>query len=111
MSAGHAERRAWPRFGMRADRPALSVGKLLPGRSIRLISISRGGALFESDGRLRPGAPVQLQLGAGEARSLVQGLVVRCWVSALRSGSVRYRAAMAFAAPIDLDECHWSPQG
>jgi hypothetical protein len=96
---------------VRADRPALSVGKLLPGRSIRVITISRSGVLFESEARLRPGAPAELQLGMGESRRLARGLVVRCWVSGLRAGVVRYQAALAFASPIDLDEGSWRAIG
>jgi hypothetical protein len=105
------ERRAWPRYGVRADRPALSMGKLLPGRSIRVISISRGGALFESERSLRPGSPVEVQLGAGDTRQQVRGSIVRCWVSAMRTGHVRFRAALAFAAPLDLDEGEWRGLG
>jgi hypothetical protein len=111
MTVAQADRRAWPRFGLRADRPAHSVGKLLPGRNIRVINISRGGVLFESEDRLRPGASAELQLGAGEARRLVRGMVVRCWVSGLRAGNVRYRAALAFPMAVDLDEGIWCANG
>jgi hypothetical protein len=111
MNKDRPERRAWPRFGPRADRPALSVGKLLPGRNVRLISISRGGVLLEGDGRLRPGSPADLQLSTGETRLLVRGRVVRCWVSGLRNGSMRYQAALAFLEPFELDESHWRLHG
>ncbi len=108
-----AERREWRRFGARPDRPGQISARLFPGKTVRLLDISRGGVLVESDTRLRPGAPVQLQLGAPDApRQLLRAQVVRCWVSALiHGGPMRYRAALAFGSPIEMDESQWVPRG
>lgn len=73
-----------------------------PGRDVRVIDVSRGGALVQSTSRLLPGSGVELLLKIGTHRWVASGHVVRCrvWALALEE-RVRYRAAIHFARPID----------
>lgn len=94
--ARDTERRAWPRVST-LD----SNGRLLPGRVARIVDLSPGGALIETDCRLLPGTLVELQLGDPGARSRVRGRILRCYVAALdRERGVRYQGALAFEEPL-----------
>lgn len=90
--ARNRERRAWPRVST-LD----SSGRLLPGRIARIIDLSPGGALIETDCRLLPGTLVELQLGDSSMRYRVRGRILRCRVAALdRVHGIRYQGALAF---------------
>jgi hypothetical protein len=67
-----------------------------PGHRVRLIDVSSGGALIETNHRLLPGASVELQVETGTARTSVRGQVLRCAVVRLRPTWVCYRGAIAF---------------
>jgi hypothetical protein len=67
-----------------------------PGHRVRLIDVSPGGALIETNHRLLPGASVELQVETGTARANVRGQVLRCAVVRLRPTWVCYRGAIAF---------------
>lgn len=90
------ERRLSPRKSS-AECGWLVAARLRPGRVIKLLDLSNGGALVEATARLLPGAPIVLHLvGVGGAHT-IQGTVLRCYVAALDPCSgVRYRAALAF---------------
>ena len=88
------ERRAVPRV-----RPAggdnFEQVRLRPGRVARVINLSTGGALIETDWRLLPGVRVELQIGVPPLFT-VAGHVLRCYVARLRPDQIRYRGALAF---------------
>ncbi len=65
------ERRAWPRTLLLGS-DGLAAARLMPGRSVRLLNLSSGGALIETDCRLLPGAQVELQLAGGGRVSFAQ---------------------------------------
>lgn len=67
-----------------------------PGIRARLIDVSAGGALIETNHRLLPGAPVELQVETGTDRASVRGRVLRCAVVRVRPTWVCYRGAIAF---------------
>jgi hypothetical protein len=98
---GAAERRHFARASM-ADPRATLRARVRPGRDVRVIDYSRGGALVQSTSRLLPGSHVELQLRIGEWQWNTAGQVIRCQVWALAVDErVRYRAGVQFARPMD----------
>jgi hypothetical protein len=67
-----------------------------PGHRARLIDVSSGGALIETNHRLLPGTSVELQVENGANRASVRGRVLRCAVVRVRPTWVCYRGAIAF---------------
>ncbi|MGE5357864.1 MAG: PilZ domain-containing protein [Bacteroidales bacterium] len=95
-SRSGAERRVWPRQAASACAWVIAA-RVRPGRDVRLIDLSRGGALIEGATRLLPGTVVDLQLVAEDARHDLRGKVLRSAVKALdHGGRVYYRAAVCF---------------
>jgi hypothetical protein len=76
-------------------------GLLRPGQEVRLLNVSRGGALVESHTRLLPGTRADLQL-SGAHRKTVRGRVERCRVAGL--DPVRYQGAIVFESALE-----WTP--
>jgi hypothetical protein len=75
-----------------------------PGRDVRILNLSRGGAEVEATSRLLPGTIVEVQVTGPRACWLRPALIVRCEVSALVSDEcVRYRAGLEFRAPLDAE--------
>ena len=98
-----ADRRVWPRIPASAL-PDLSVN-LTTGPDIRLIDISRGGALFECSKRLVPASTVALRLVTPDGTHIVRGRVVRSRIVRLERGGLGYQAAIAFNETLqDLKE-------
>ena len=91
---GGAERRNWPRIPAEAL-PNVSA-KLATGPDIRLVDLSRGGARFECEKRLLPGAKVALRLVTPDGTLVVRGRVVRSRIVRLERGGLGYDAAIAF---------------
>jgi hypothetical protein len=86
------DRRSAPRLS--PDRTSwLEIAILRPGKEVRVVNLSRGGALVESPTRILPGSRTELQL-VGERRRRVRGHIGRCVVSALNP--VCYQAALIF---------------
>ncbi len=95
------ERRAFPR------RPAseltfLKSVRLLAGPEVRLVDVSRGGALLESDTPLPPGTRICLRLVTTDTTLLIDGRVLRSRVSCLQPGLVRYKSAVQFDEEVAL---------
>lgn len=88
------DRRAHPRIPA-GQVPGLSAS-LGPDVGIRLIDISRGGALFECRRRVIPGSEVALRLMTQDGSHLVRGRVVRSRMVRLESGGMGYQTAIAF---------------
>jgi len=63
---------------------------------VRLISISRAGALLESETRLAVGYHICLKLNARDATFLLTGLVLRSRTSTEDGYSISYESAVAF---------------
>ena len=93
-AATAADRRVWPRIPA-SELPDLSVN-LTTGPDIRLIDISRGGALFECSKRLVPASTVALRLVTPDGTHIVRGRVVRSRIVRLERGGLGYQAAIAF---------------
>ncbi len=96
------ERRAWPRTFV-LDEEVAAAARLLPGWCVRIIDLSLGGALVETECRLLPGAVVELQLAGSGAAQRVRGRVIRSQVAALDSQQgIRYRGALMFDRQLDF---------
>ena len=78
-----------------AQLPQLSA-TLTTGPDIRLIDISRGGALFECSKRLVPQSAVALRLVTPDGTHIVRGRVVRSRIVRMERGGLGYQAAIAF---------------
>ena len=95
------ERRASPRQDP-AALPALKSVGFTDGREVRLINISRGGALLESEVVLRPGLSVCIRVVAADAVFVLRGKVQRSCVSALRGPVAHYQSAVEFEQEFSL---------
>jgi PilZ domain len=75
--------------------PHLSA-HLVKGPAVRLLDISRRGAMVESDTPLRPGRSVSLRFATPDAELILTGCVVRTTVSALTEAHLKYRTGLSF---------------
>ncbi len=95
-AAARGERRLSPRKRP-GDCAWLVAARLRPGRDVRVLDLSSGGALVEASVRLMPGAPIVLHLAGIGVHHTIRGTVLRCYVAAIdRTTGVRYRAALGF---------------
>ena len=78
--------------------------RLQYGPTVSLVDLSIGGAAFEAERPLRPGAATVLELGAEHEHRVVAGRIVRCEVVALQATSMRYRGACVFGRPLRWTE-------
>jgi hypothetical protein len=97
-STAASNRRVFPRIPA-AQVPQLSA-TLTTGPDIRLIDVSRGGALFECTKRLVPASAVALRLVTPDGTHIVRGRVVRSRIVRLERGGLGYQAAVAFNEPL-----------
>jgi hypothetical protein len=75
--------------------PQLSA-RLEPGPAVRLLDISRRGALVESKMLLRPGQRVSLCFVTPDGEVTLTGRAVRTTVSALTETELGYRTGLSF---------------
>jgi hypothetical protein len=95
MNVRGSERRRALRHQQVDEQGAVSV-RIKPGHAARLIDVSTGGALVETNCRLLPGREVELHMETPTRRAAVRGRVLRCEVVRLRASSISYRGAIAF---------------
>jgi len=89
-----AERNTSPRLPPEAF-PSLKGAFLRGGASVKLIDISSGGALVESEVRLAPNTKICLGITSTEGTFMLQGRIVHSTISQLRGGP-RYRSGIDF---------------
>ena len=89
------ERRRAPRLSSE-DISALKSTRLLAGPEVRLMNLSKRGALLQSDTRIAPGAKVCVRMIAGDTVILLRGFVLRSRVSQLKGATLTYEWAIAF---------------
>jgi hypothetical protein len=65
------------------------------GPEIKLINISMGGALIETQERMSPGSSVSLRVVTTEAVHLIEGRILRCNANTIGEGSV-FQSAVTF---------------
>lgn len=104
-----SDRRVWPRVPAAALRDISAL--LASGSNIRLIDLSRGGALFECGSRLLPGSTVAMRLVTPDGAFVVRGRVVRSRIVRLETGGLGYQAAISFNETLKelADEGHAKP--
>ena len=87
-------RRKTPRFEA-SSIPSLKSVHIGEGPEIKLINISTGGALIETQERMSPGSIVSLRVVTTEAVHLLGGRILRCDTSTIGKGSV-FQCAITF---------------
>ena len=87
-------RRKAPRFDSSAI-PDQKKVHLVDGPDVKLINISRGGALVETQERITPGSQVSLRLVAAETVYRLNGRILRCYVYEIDK-ILTYQCAIAF---------------
>ncbi len=95
MSHKSTDRRGARRLDAFEDHQIVSTC-VRPGHKARLIDVSSGGALIETNHRLLPGTSVELQVEKEGDRANLRGRVLRCAVIRVRPTWVCYRGAIAF---------------
>ena len=94
------DRRFAPRM-RRDDVPWLWSIRLPWGTDVELVNISTSGLLVESDSKVSSGISLELRLRGPSLNRVVLARFVRCTISAVDRGRVRYYAAAQFAQPFD----------
>ena len=89
-----ADRRGAPRSA--ANEHGIVAARIKPGHHVRLIDLSSGGALVETDRRLLPGSAVEVHIQAHNRDATMRGRVLRCCVFRVRPASMCYHGAIAF---------------
>jgi len=84
------------------DHVAMANGRLRPGRTARIIDVSPGGALIETDWRLLPGTKVELQVGDPVTLHRVKARLLRCHVTMVDRERIRYRGALVFEEQLPM---------
>ena len=84
--------------------PSLKGIALNQGKTARVIDISRGGALIETDVRLCPQTRIGFKVQTVQGDIRVMGSVIRSSIKSLQGAPI-YRSAIAFDNPLTaLDE-------
>ncbi len=71
------------------------------GSEVRVIDISRGGVLLETEVRLRPQMKLTLKLVTTEGVVKMEGLILRSSITSL-AGVPKYRSAISFLHPFHM---------
>jgi hypothetical protein len=86
--------------------------RIRPGRDVIVVDLSGCGALVEGPWRFRPGGRYDLALTLAAEVTTVRARVTRCYVARLdRGAGVRYRAALAFDAPVEVPDVRGALEG
>ena len=86
----------------RADHRHVLSAQLVGGVDVKLKNVSTRGVMFESAMRVLVGARATLRLRSATETLILPGEVVRCRVSAIRHGRLRYETALALASDCPL---------
>lgn len=92
--------RQWPRFDL-SEFPAIQGISLESGSRIKVVNLSRGGALLQTRKPIARGTELMLLFGLAEGTVQIAGLVLRSSVSYLK-GIPQYHAAVAFDRPLKI---------
>ena len=89
-----------PRFQASAV-PSITGLRLSPGGAVDLVNISCSGMLVEGNMRFAPGTRVTATFEGSFEPEQIDGAVVRCQVSSISGGTVRYQFAIQFDQRLD----------
>jgi hypothetical protein len=81
----------------------LRSARLKYGPDVRVIDISAGGILVETEGQLRPDSNVVFELSGPEGSILVPSRVLRCRVASITDISL-YQGACSFKRPLEIPD-------
>ena len=87
------------RTALRIDASAFPVFKsinLVGGPEVKLINISRRGALIKSPEYIAPGSRISLQLVTAEAADTIKGRIIRCRKASMNENVSQYESVIAF---------------
>ena len=82
--------------------PALKGITLTQGNTARVIDISRGGALIETDVRLCPQAKIGFKILMDKGDFRVTGTVLRSSITSLKGGAPIYQSSLVFENPLTI---------
>jgi hypothetical protein len=94
-----------PRFPASAF-PTITSVRLSPGDVVELVNMSKSGVLVEGRTRFVPGTRVTVIFEGGFAPPNARGKVVRCQVSSISGGALRYQSGIQFEKKIEALEPH-----
>jgi hypothetical protein len=89
------DKRTDPRFPASAV-PSITGVSLSNGDVVNLVNISRTGVLIEGCTRFIPGMRATIMFQGTFRPPKVKGTIVRCQVSSIDGGSLRYQSAIEF---------------
>lgn len=95
-----ADSRIDPRFPAAAV-PTITSLRLSPGDVVELVNISRSGVLVEGHTRFVPGTRITVVFDGGFSPARMKGKVVRCQVSSINDGLLRYQSGIQFENRLD----------
>jgi len=84
--------------------PAITSVRLSPGDAVELVNISKSGVLVEGRTRFVPGTRVTVIFDGGFTPANIKGKVVRCQVSSISGGALRYQSGIQFEKRLDVLE-------
>jgi hypothetical protein len=94
------ESRIDPRFPAAAV-PTITSLRLSPGDTVELLNISRSGVLVEGSTRFVPGTRITVLFEGGFSPARMKGKVIRCHVSSISNGTLRYQSGIQFENRLD----------
>jgi hypothetical protein len=81
--------------------PSIASVRLSPGDGVDLVNISRSGVLVEGRTRFVPGTRVTVIFDGGFQPANNKGKVIRCQVSSISAGALRYQSGIQFEKKLD----------
>jgi hypothetical protein len=81
--------------------PGITAVRLSPGDAVDLLNMSKSGVLVEGKTRFVPGTRVTIIFEGGFTPAQVKGKVVRCQVSSISGGALRYQSGIQFEKRLD----------
>jgi hypothetical protein len=81
--------------------PTITSVRLSPGDAVDLVNISKSGVLVEGRTRFVPGTRVTVLFDGGFTPASHKGKVVRCQVSSISGGALRYQSGIQFERKLE----------
>jgi len=85
------------------------MGAKVASQEVEVVDVSRGGVLFDTGQLLQPGGERQLEFVLTDESRRLRGRVVRSHVAALLPSGPRYRVAIKFHQPLELQDLSEQP--
>ena len=82
--------------------PSIVCVRLSPGDAVELVNISKSGVLVEGRTRFVPGTRVAVIFEGGFTPPSIKAKVIRCQVSSIVGGALRYHSGIQFERRLDV---------